>query len=230
MSIASEISRLTNLRNTIRTKLVALGLAAASDDLDDCATAISGISAQAAQTITPTGTAQTIAAGKYLVGAQTVEAVVCDNLTAANIVSGVTVKVGTASDDDSVASVTGTASGGGGYYTEGTYTVAEATRSFSVSVNFQPKYVYAFATNWRELTHTSWQTGFVAGAMSGEYQRARCLTRLNNGTPGTNGNIINDAIATYSNGTLTFDTANASYKFPTGATFAWFAAGNGSSS
>lgn len=119
---------------------------------------------------------------------------------------------------------------GGGYYTEGTYTVATATRSFSVSVNFQPKYVYAFATNWRELTHTSWQTGFVAGAMSGEYQRARCLTRINNGTPGTNGNIINDAIATYSNGTLTFDTANASYKFPTGATFAWFAAGNGSSS
>ena len=43
----------------------------------------------------------------------TVEGVVCTNLTAANIVSGVTVKIGTASDDDSVTSVTGTASGGG---------------------------------------------------------------------------------------------------------------------
>lgn len=70
------------------------------------------LAVQAAQTITPTTTAQTIASGKYLTGAQTIEAVVCSNLTAENIVNGVTVKVGTAMDDDSVASVTGTASGG----------------------------------------------------------------------------------------------------------------------
>lgn len=69
---------------------------------------------QAATVITPTTSSQTaVAAGKYTEGAVTVEAVVCENLTAANIVSGVTVKVGTATDDDSVASVTGTASGGG---------------------------------------------------------------------------------------------------------------------
>ena len=75
-------------------------------------TAITGtIQSQAAQTITPTNTAQTIAAGKYLAGTQTIEAVTTTNLSAANIVSGVTVKVGTATDDDSVASVTGTASG-----------------------------------------------------------------------------------------------------------------------
>lgn len=43
----------------------------------------------------------------------TIEAVTTTNLTASNIVSGVTVKVGTATDDDSVISVTGTASGGG---------------------------------------------------------------------------------------------------------------------
>ena len=71
------------------------------------------LSTQGAQTITPTGSAQTIASGKYLTGTQTIEAVVTSNLTAANIKSGVTVKVGTATDDDSVASVTGTASGGG---------------------------------------------------------------------------------------------------------------------
>lgn len=69
----------------------------------------SQLTTQAAQTITPTTTAQTIAAGKYLTGAQTVEAVVTDNLLAQYIKSGVIVKVGTASDDDSVASVTGTA-------------------------------------------------------------------------------------------------------------------------
>ena len=68
----------------------------------------SQLTTKSAATITPSGTAQTIDAGQYLLGAQTVEAVTTTNLTAANIVSGVTVKVGTTSDDDSVTSVTGT--------------------------------------------------------------------------------------------------------------------------
>lgn len=68
---------------------------------------------QAAQTITPTTTNQTIASGKFLTGPQTIEGIVCTNLTAENIADGVTVKIGTATDDDSVASVTGTHQGGG---------------------------------------------------------------------------------------------------------------------
>lgn len=74
----------------------------------------SQLTAQAAQTITPTTSDQTIASGKFLTGAQTIEGIVCTNLTAANIADGVTVKIGTATDDDSVASVTGTHQGGGG--------------------------------------------------------------------------------------------------------------------
>lgn len=66
------------------------------------------IPSKAAATITPSNTAQAIAGQQYLSGAQTIEAVVCSNLNAANIKSGVRVKVGTASDDDSVASVLGT--------------------------------------------------------------------------------------------------------------------------
>lgn len=69
---------------------------------------VGNIASKAAATITPSGTAQTIAAQQYLSGAQTIEAVVCANLTAANVKSGVTVKVGTSTDDDSVTSVTGT--------------------------------------------------------------------------------------------------------------------------
>lgn len=72
------------------------------------------IQSQAAQTITPTTTNQTIASGKYLTGVQTIEGIVCTNLTAENIADGVTVKIGTATDDDSVTSVTGTHQGGGG--------------------------------------------------------------------------------------------------------------------
>ena len=69
---------------------------------------------QSAQTIHPSTTDQTIASGTYLTGTQTIKAVTTTNLTAANIVSGVTVKIGDSTDDDCVASVTGTASGGGG--------------------------------------------------------------------------------------------------------------------
>lgn len=70
------------------------------------------LTAQAAQTIHPSTTDQTIASGKYLTGAQTIKAVTTTNLSAENIVSGVTVKVGDSTDDDCVASVTGTASSG----------------------------------------------------------------------------------------------------------------------
>ncbi len=65
------------------------------------------IASKAAATITPTSSSQSIASGQYLSGAQTIEGIVCTNLTAANIKSGVTVKIGTSSDDDSVATVAG---------------------------------------------------------------------------------------------------------------------------
>ena len=68
------------------------------------------IASKAAATITPTSADQTINASQYLSGAQTIEGIVCANLSSANIASGVTIKIGTASDDDSVASVTGSLS------------------------------------------------------------------------------------------------------------------------
>lgn len=43
MSIQTEITRLQNLRNTLRTKLVALGLVQPTADLEACVTAVEGI-------------------------------------------------------------------------------------------------------------------------------------------------------------------------------------------
>ena len=43
MSIQTEITRLQGLRNALRTKLVALGLATSSADLEDCVTAVEGV-------------------------------------------------------------------------------------------------------------------------------------------------------------------------------------------
>ena len=50
MSISTEIARITNNRNTIRNKLVNLGLAQSADTLDDLADAVDGIANRGAPT------------------------------------------------------------------------------------------------------------------------------------------------------------------------------------
>ena len=65
------------------------------------------ITSKSAATYNPSTSAQTINASQYLSGAQTIAAVTTTNLSAGNIKSGVTVKVGCSADDDCVASVVG---------------------------------------------------------------------------------------------------------------------------
>lgn len=48
MAISDQILRIQTARNTIRTKLVALGLVASTADIDDCASAVDGITNQGA--------------------------------------------------------------------------------------------------------------------------------------------------------------------------------------
>ena len=71
------------------------------------------VTTQAAQTIYPSASDQTITGSKYLTGTQTIKGVTTTNLTADNIKSGVTVQIGDSADSDRVASVTGTYSGSG---------------------------------------------------------------------------------------------------------------------
>lgn len=75
MSTATEISRLQTARNTIRNKMVALGLGASTDLLDDLADEIDGIANQGAVTATvQEGDTYTIPAG-YHNGSGTVSGV-----------------------------------------------------------------------------------------------------------------------------------------------------------
>ena len=75
MSTASEITRLTNARNTIRDKMIALGLSGSTDKLDDLADAIDDIANQGAVSATvQEGETYTIPAG-YHNGSGTVSGV-----------------------------------------------------------------------------------------------------------------------------------------------------------
>ena len=67
------------------------------------------LSVQAAQTIHPASTDQSIASGKYLTGAQTIKAVTVSGLSADKVLQGTTVKIGDVDDDDRIANVVGTA-------------------------------------------------------------------------------------------------------------------------
>ena len=109
--ITATVSKTQNVTPSVSAGYVASGTAGT---ITISGSGTSQLTTQAAQTIHPSTTDQTIASGKYLTGAQTIKAVTTTNLTAANIVQGVTVKIGDSTDDDCVASVTGTAETGGG--------------------------------------------------------------------------------------------------------------------
>lgn len=68
------------------------------------------VTTKGATTYNTSTTDQTISASQYLTGTQTIKAVTVSGLSAENIASGVTVKVGDANDDDRIASVTGSLS------------------------------------------------------------------------------------------------------------------------
>lgn len=107
--ITATVSKTQSVTPTVSAGYVSSGTAGT---ITVSGSGTSQLTTQGAQTIHPSTTDQTIASGKYLTGAQTVKAVTVTNLTAENIVEGVTVKIGDSTDDDCVASVTGTASGG----------------------------------------------------------------------------------------------------------------------
>lgn len=71
---------------------------------------------------------QTISSGQYLTGTQTIKAVTVSGLSADKILSGTTVKVGDANDDDRIASVSGTV-------TFQTYYTGSSAPSSSLGVN-----------------------------------------------------------------------------------------------
>ncbi len=165
----------------------------------------SQLTAQAAQTIHPSTTDQTITSGKYLTGAQTVKAVTTTNLTAENIKSGVVIKIGDSTDDDCVTSVTGSYTGGSASIGTKTTTNSDNTvtsLSFS-SLSGTPKAFFLRCTS--QLTRSSSYSYYYIVSM-----RYNGTNTTGNYWRMSNGTFYNDTSHysyTYSNGTLTLSSS-----------------------
>lgn len=103
--ITATVSASESVTPTVSTGYVTSGTAG---NISVSGSKTSQLTVQAAQTIYPSSSDQSISSGKYLTGAQTFKAVKLANLSAANIKDGAVVKVGDVDDDDRVTSVTGT--------------------------------------------------------------------------------------------------------------------------
>ena len=89
------------------TPTVSVGYVASATASTATVTLTASVTTQGATTYHPSTSNQTINGSRYLTGTQTINAVTTTNLSASNILNGVTIKIGDSSDDDCVTSVTG---------------------------------------------------------------------------------------------------------------------------
>lgn len=106
-SVSTGTNTLTLTKTVSVTPVVSGGYISGGTAGNASVSLTASVTTQAAQTIYPSASDQTIAASRYLTGAQTIKAVK-HNLDASKILSGTTFKIGDSSDDDRVASVAGT--------------------------------------------------------------------------------------------------------------------------
>ena len=115
-SISATGATVTPGTNTLKlsksvsnTPQVTAGYVAAGTAGNSSVELTANVTTKAAATYHPSSSDQSVAADQYLTGAQTIKAVTYSGLSASNIVSGVTVKIGDADDDDRIVAVQGTA-------------------------------------------------------------------------------------------------------------------------
>ena len=143
MSIATEISRLTSLRNSIRTKLIALGiLSNAQADLQDIYNGINGISAKDSTNLSVSGNTVTAPAGYYnsAASASVANGSISASATGSATISGLTFTYDSVNgrfDISGSGSISGTATasvGTAGYVSSGATGSTSGTASVSAHI------------------------------------------------------------------------------------------------
>lgn len=110
-TVSTGTNTLTLTKSISNTPVVSAGYISSGTAGNSSVSLTANVTTKAAATINTSSSDQTIASGTYLTGLQTIKAVTTNNITAANIKSGVTVTVGDANNASRILSVTGTYSG-----------------------------------------------------------------------------------------------------------------------
>ena len=107
-SISTGTNTLTLTKTGVTTTpTVSAGYVSSATASTATVTLTASVTTKAATTYNTSSTDQTISSGTYLTGTQTIKAVTVSGLSADKILSGTTVKIGDANDDDRIASVSG---------------------------------------------------------------------------------------------------------------------------
>lgn len=107
-SISTGTNTLTLTKTGVTTTpTVSAGYVSSATASTATVTLTASVTTKAATTYNTSTTDQTISSGTYLTGTQTIKAVTVSGLSADKILSGTTVKIGDANDDDRIASVSG---------------------------------------------------------------------------------------------------------------------------
>ena len=108
-TLTAETNTITLKKTVSVTPVVTPGYITTGTATDSAVSLTASVTTKGAATYNTATSDQTIAAGQYLTGAQTIKAVTTSNITAANILKGVVVKVGDANNAGRIKNVTGTA-------------------------------------------------------------------------------------------------------------------------
>ena len=183
--ITATVSKTQSITPTVSPGYVASGTAGTATV---SGSATEQLTTQGAQTIHPSSSDQTIASGKYLTGAQTVKGVLLTNLLASIIKKDEVVKIGDSTDDDCVASVTGTYEGGGSGITMVTGSVTgSGTHTLSITAAAKPDIIKVWRSDMDSMTACSDRANVAFIAMDGfcvcnSYSAASSTTITNGGS------------------------------------------------
>ena len=231
-TVSTGTNTLTLSKTVSNTPQVSAGYVSSGTAGNSSVSLTANVTTQAAQTIYPSSSDQTINSGRYLTGNQTIKAVTTTNLTADNIKSGVVVQVGDSADADRVLSVTGTYTGGGGSsdVAMGTLTVASnvntstsTTIATTSTIGFTPtKFLFYRSDRAATSNHVN-QASFVT---LGSSYYVRTMTRYSNNALSTSGNANNWTTQTagylYFNSNTVYFRSSSSYILSAG-TWYWVA-------
>lgn len=106
-TLSTGTNTLTLSKIVSNTPQVSAGYISSGTAGDSSVSLTANVTTKAAATYNTSSSDQTISSGQYLTGTQTIKAVTVSGLSANTILSGTTVKIGDANDDDRIASVSG---------------------------------------------------------------------------------------------------------------------------